>query len=56
MKINKNLIIFIPFIGEGGVEKNLFIIGNFLAKKFDNVKICTISINKKKNLIKILNL
>jgi len=52
MKINKNLIIFIPFIGEGGVEKNLFIISNFLAKKFYNVKICTISINKKKKFNK----
>ena len=42
-KRKKNLIIFIPFIGGGGVEKNLFLISNFLSKKLKNIKICTIS-------------
>ena len=38
-----------PFIGGGGVEKNLFIISNFLSKKYNNVKILTSSnISKKK--------
>ena len=38
---------FMPFIGGSGVEKNLFIIANFLSKKV-TVTICTISKNKKK--------
>tara|TARA_B100000886_G_scaffold296751_1_gene224119 strand:+ start:2898 stop:4004 length:1107 start_codon:yes stop_codon:yes gene_type:complete len=42
-KRKKNLIIFIPFIGGGGVEKNLFLISNFLSKKIKNIRICTIS-------------
>ena len=29
----KRLIIFIPSIEDGGVEKNLFIISNYLKKK-----------------------
>ena len=33
-KTKKNLIIFMPFIGGGGVEKNLFLISNFLSKKY----------------------
>ena len=33
IKKNKDIIIFMPFIGIGGVEKNLFIISNYLAKK-----------------------
>ena len=32
-----------PFIGGGGVEKNLFIIANFFSKKFNKVIICTYS-------------
>ncbi len=43
IKTKKNLIIFMPFIGGGGVEKNLFLISNFLSKKVNNLKICTIS-------------
>ena len=37
-KRKKNLIIFIPFIGGGGVEKNLFLISNFLSKKVQILK------------------
>ena len=51
MNKKKELIMFMPFIGGGGVEKNLFIIANFLSKKIDKVTICTISKNKKKNLM-----
>ena len=46
-----------PFIGGGGVEKNLFIIANYLATKIDKVNLCTLSINKKNrfnNKIKFL--
>ena len=39
----KRLIIFIPSIEGGGVEKNLFIISNFLTKKINNISLITIS-------------
>ena len=53
MKNNKNLILFMPFIGGGGVEKNLFIIANYLATKIiDKVTLCTLSIDKKIDLIR----
>ncbi len=44
----KKLIFFMPFIGGGGVEKNLYIIANYLARKFNKVRICTISTNQRK--------
>jgi glycosyltransferase involved in cell wall biosynthesis len=43
----KKLILFMPFIGGGGVEKNLYIISNYLAKKVNNLTICTLSKDKK---------
>ena len=36
-KSQKKLIIFMPSIDGGGVEKNLFIISNFLSKKLNEV-------------------
>ena len=41
----KKLLIFMPSIEMGGVEKNLFIISNFLSSKFDKVKFITSSDN-----------
>lgn len=49
---NKNLILFMPFIGGGGVEKNLYIIANYLSTKIDGIKLCTLSIDKKKKFSK----
>ena len=43
---NKNLILFMPFIGGGGVEKNLYIIANYLSRKFKKIKLCTLSHDK----------
>lgn len=54
--IKKKLIIFMPSIEIGGVEKNLYIISNFLAKKITDVSLITGS-NEKKiyfNKIKII--
>ena len=48
----KKLILFMPFIGGGGVEKNLYIIANYLAEKIDDVTICTLSKDKKKKFDK----
>ena len=39
----KRLIIFIPSIEGGGVEKNLFLISDYLTKKIDNISVITIS-------------
>ena len=39
----KRLIIFMPSIEGGGVEKNLFIISDFLIKKINDISIITIS-------------
>ena len=39
----KRLIIFIPSIEGGGVEKNLFIISDFLTKKIKDISLITIS-------------
>ena len=46
--MHKKLLIFIPSIEGGGVEKNLFIISNYLKDKIDNISVITIS-NKFKN-------
>tara|TARA_B110000503_G_scaffold87934_1_gene133413 strand:+ start:2664 stop:3770 length:1107 start_codon:yes stop_codon:yes gene_type:complete len=46
---SKKLVIFMPSIEGGGVEKNLFIIGNFLAKKIKNTMIVTADRKYNKN-------
>ncbi len=45
--MRKNLVIFIPSIEDGGVEKNLFIVTNYLSKKIDNIEIITCNNNFK---------
>jgi glycosyltransferase involved in cell wall biosynthesis len=45
----KTLIIFNPSIEDGGVEKNLFLISNYLADKIKNIVLISTSF-KKKNL------
>ena len=52
MIYNRNLILFMPFIGGGGVEKNLYIIANHLSAKFKKIKICTLSRDKLLNFNK----
>ncbi len=54
----KKLLIFIPHIEGGGVEKNFFIITNFLAKKINNVTVITVNKEFRKKLdskIKIIS-
>ncbi len=54
MNKNKNeLLIFSPTIEDGGVEKNLFNISNFLAKKFEKISVVSANKNKNKFLSKI---
>ena len=52
MKKKKSLLIFIPSIENGGVEKNLYLIANYLAKTSLSVKIITAFGNKKKSFDK----
>ena len=44
----KKLILFIPSIEGGGVEKNLFIIGNYLSNKIDKISLITASKENRK--------
>jgi glycosyltransferase involved in cell wall biosynthesis len=44
----KKLIVFNPSIEDGGVEKNLFLITNYLAKKIPSLILITSSTDKKK--------
>ena len=53
-KINKKIVLFIPSIEFGGVEKNFFILINYLKKFYPQIFIVTSSkltkkFNKKKN-------
>ena len=41
--MKKKLILFMPSFEGGGVEKNLFLVANFLCKKIDDVSIITVS-------------
>ena len=51
----KKLIIFFPSIEKGGVEKNFFIISNFLSKKINSISIITaVPKQIKNNGIKII--
>ena len=45
--MKKSLLFFIPSIEGGGVEKNLFIVANHLAKKNDKIQLITASTNFK---------
>jgi len=56
MLSRKKLIIFIPSIEYGGVEKNLFIISNYLSKKLQNISIITSNNYRRKNFDKKLKL
>ena len=56
--MTKKLVIFMPSIEGGGVEKNLFIISNYLSNKVKNISLITCSLNFKKrfnNKIKFIS-
>ena len=59
--MKKEVIIFMPSIEGGGVEKNLFLVSNFLAKNIETLKVITISrkyknkFNKSVKLITLKN-
>jgi len=41
--MKKKLVLFMPSLEGGGVEKNFFLLSNFFAKKLDNISVITIS-------------
>ena len=41
--MNSKIVVFMPSIEGGGVEKNLFLICNYLAKKTGKIKLITVS-------------
>ena len=51
----KNLIIFMPSIEGGGVEKNLFIISKYLSNYIKNISIVSLSKKYKKKFNKEIN-
>lgn len=55
--MNKNIILFMPSIEGGGVEKNLFIVSNYLATKIPKISLITASssYNSKFKKINIIN-
>ena len=52
----KEIIIFNPSIEDGGVEKNLFLLTNFLSKRFRNISLITFNPSDKKYFDKKINL
>jgi len=52
----KNVILFMPSIQGGGVEKNLSIVANFLVKKLQKLSIITASKNYKKKFHNKINI
>ena len=53
--MKKRIIIFMPSIEGGGVEKNFFIVSNYLSKEIDNVSVITISKKYKYKFNKSIN-
>ena len=51
----KDLVIFVPSIEDGGVEKNLFLVSNYLANNGIQVNVITANLNKKKKYNKKVN-
>ena len=54
--MQKKLIIFIPSIEGGGVEKNLFIITNYLENKINKISVVTVSNEFKKKFNNKINI
>ena len=53
--MKSKIILFMPCVDLGGVEKNFFLISNFLAKNKKNVTVISISKNIKDRLDKNIN-
>ena len=52
----KKIVIFIPSVEDGGVEKNFFLISNYLSKFYNDISIITADKSIKKYLSKKIKL
>ena len=50
--MKSKIILFMPCVDLGGVEKNFFLISNFLAENKNNIVVISVSKNIKKHLHK----
>ena len=55
MNFKNELVIFIPSIEDGGVEKNLYLISNYLSKKIKNISLITADVSRKKKFNNKIN-
>ena len=55
-KSHKKLLVFIPSIEDGGVEKNLFLILNYLSTKIGSIDLITYNDQYKNNFVKKVNI
>ena len=55
-KMKRDIVLFMPSIDKGGVEKNFFLISNYLANYNSKIKVITISKNLRIGLTEKLNL
>tara|TARA_Y100000590_G_scaffold355954_1_gene409946 strand:+ start:1164 stop:2282 length:1119 start_codon:yes stop_codon:yes gene_type:complete len=53
--LNKKIVIFMPSIEGGGVEKNLFIVTNYLATRVESLSLISISKKYKKKFHRSIN-
>ena len=51
----RELLIFVPSIEDGGVEKNLFLIANYLSNNGIKTNVVTANLDKKKRFDKKIN-
>ena len=56
IQMKKEVIIFMPSIEGGGVEKNLFLVSNYLAKRIKSLSVITISKKYKKKFSRSVKL
>jgi glycosyltransferase involved in cell wall biosynthesis len=55
MNFKNELVIFIPSIEDGGVEKNLYLISNYLSRKIKNISLISADRSRKKRFNNSIN-
>ena len=55
-KSQKRLIVFMPSMEGGGVEKNIILISNYLSNYFNNIKLITFDDNFNKKFSKKIDI
>ena len=52
--MNGKIVVFMPSIEGGGVEKNLFLVCNYLVKKVRNLKLISKNLKKFSNSVEFI--